>query len=148
MDAPPFLQKLEVSDWLRFRAIYLRAMDDSPEAFTATLLREEQQPESLWRKRMEQGAVFVFSDGEKDVAFTMILGLAEGDVGLGLWVSPDLRGRGLGSALLDAVLLEASEAGVRRVLLNVADSHLVLRWKEETGSNKGANEQKILGIFA
>jgi len=25
-----------------------------------------------------EGAVFVFSDGEKDVAFTMILGLAEG----------------------------------------------------------------------
>ena len=27
MDAPPFLQKLEVSDWLRFRAIYLRSLD-------------------------------------------------------------------------------------------------------------------------
>lgn len=66
----------------------------------------------------------------------------QGDVGLGLWVSPDLRGRGLGSALLDAVLLEASEAGVRRVLLNVADSHLVLRWKEETGSKKGAMKKR------
>lgn len=55
----------------------------------------------------------------------------QGDVGLGLWVSPDLRGRGLGSALLDAVLLEARGAGVRRVLLNVADSPL--GWNGEKG---------------
>ena len=86
----------------------------------------------------------------------------QGDVGLGLWVSPDLRGRGLGSALLDAVLLEARGAGVCRVLLNVADSPL--GWNGEKGEGldsmpclalerrnrfkKGCHEQKILGIFA
>ena len=37
------------------KSVFSGAMEDSPEAFTATLLREEQQPESRWRKRMEQG---------------------------------------------------------------------------------------------
>jgi ribosomal protein S18 acetylase RimI-like enzyme len=122
------IERMQPDGWQRVRAVRLRALADAPDAFGTTLAEDEARPLAVWRTRLEapEAATFVAIVDGLDV------GLAvgrphdgrEAAAGLfGMWVAPGCRGRGVGDALVDAVIAWAQAGGYRRVLLDVADDN-------------------------
>jgi len=96
-------------EWLRFRELRLRALEDAPDAFGSTLEREREHGEAEWRAWMTgwddaTAAVSVVEEEGRWVG--VAVGVLDGD-GVAhlysMWVEPAARGRGLGHALVDAV---------------------------------------------
>lgn len=114
------------ADWARARAIRLRALADTPDAFTATLAEEAPQPDAFWIARAARDDVSTFLasvDGD-DVGLCVLAPYGDDPRAHGLfsvWVAPSARGRGVGDALLRAVAERARELGAARVLLDVGD---------------------------
>jgi GNAT superfamily N-acetyltransferase len=102
-------------DWRGLRELRLRALEESPDAFLATLAEAQARTDEEWRDWVTSGAIFV------DDAFGGMAGgfvTDEGDVMLwGMWVAPDRRGSGLAEALARAVIEWARAEGVTRVVL-------------------------------
>ena len=123
------IEQASPDDWRRFRAVRLRALADSPDAFGTTLAEDEARPGSEWRSRLENPEVaqFIASDAVGNDTGMVVgapwVGL-ESTAGLfGMWVAPEARGLGLGGALVDRVIGWARGAGFVRVLLDVADQN-------------------------
>jgi ribosomal protein S18 acetylase RimI-like enzyme len=102
LDVVSRLRRLGPDDWETFRGIRLRALADSPDAFSSTLDREHGFDERDWRQRLI-GPVYVVEDpdpvsvgGAFDIAGTPHV--------WGMWTDPDHRGRGHARRILDAVL--------------------------------------------
>jgi ribosomal protein S18 acetylase RimI-like enzyme len=112
---------------LTFRDLRLRALQDSPNAFSSTYARESQFMEEDWNARAEQ------LDGERGIGFLatddgiacgMGIGLRSQDDArsadlLAMWVSPEHRRCGIGRKLVDAVLAWALRRGVHVIRLMV-----------------------------
>lgn len=96
------LRRLGADDWEDFRAIRLRSLADSPDAFGSTLAREQGFTEDDWRRRLG-GPVYVVDDP----APVAIGGIFDHD-GVphvwGMWTDPAHRGRGQARAILDALI--------------------------------------------
>ena len=107
------IRPVRAEEWAELRAIRLRALADSPDAFGSTYAEESGRPDDFWMARAQQS-----SSGEDRVTFIAAgdsgwVGLAVGSVGegaagraglFGLWVDPASRGSGAGRALVDAVV--------------------------------------------
>ncbi|MEZ4410998.1 MAG: GNAT family N-acetyltransferase [Polyangiales bacterium] len=117
------------ADWARVRAIRLRALADTPDAFTATLAQEAPQPDAFWIGRAAREVVSTFLasvDGE-DLGLCVLAPYGDDPRTLGLfsvWVAPTARGRGVGDALLRAVVDRARSLSATRVLLDVGDHNV------------------------
>lgn len=91
-------------NWRDIRAIRLRSLTDSPDAFTSTLHRESTYDEQKWRELASSGRWFVADDGG-------LVGVAVGVVGwsgdsgkrelVGMWVESSHRGLGVARQLLE-----------------------------------------------
>ena len=99
-----------------FRDVRLRALEESPDAFAASLEEELALAEPSWLRRLEpdSGAVFLGLEGERGVGMAGIF--LRPDEGAsaqiwGMWVDPALRGGGLARQLLDAALDWAGARG-------------------------------------
>lgn len=125
----PLVRRLRRDEWRAYRALRLRALLDSPDSFGSTFDHERLRPDREWAERVAAGA-----RSESDLPLVGALG---GDlVGLAwgairsskpdtarvsqMWVAPESRSRGLGAALLFAIVDWARESRVRRVSLRVA----------------------------
>lgn len=108
------VRSLGVDDWQDYRAIRLRALRESPEAFVATLADEEAEPEEFWRTRMERSRRLLASRG-REVLGVVSVGTAAQDERagelFGLWVRPEARGTGVATALVRAAEVAAVKAG-------------------------------------
>ena len=102
-------------------ALRLSALADAPMAFGSTLAREEAFPKQVWQERAERGAsradrvTFI---AERDGEWIGLSGGLAKDpddpndprpVLVGMFVAPTARGRGVGVALVDAVIAWAWE---------------------------------------
>ncbi|MFI5284343.1 MAG: GNAT family N-acetyltransferase [Candidatus Dormibacterales bacterium] len=102
----------------------LAALKDAPYAFGSTYEREIVAPQDNWRERLAKRAQFVARlDGE-------VAGTAGGYVSdegitelISMWVSPGARGRGVGDALVDAVVAWAHEENKPALRLWVASGN-------------------------
>ncbi len=98
------------------RALRLRALADAPLAFGSTLTREASFTDDVWQERARRGA-----SGTEGVTFvaeldTRWVGIATGlpedpdmpddprPALVGMFVGPEARGRGIGAALVSAVV--------------------------------------------
>lgn len=96
------LRRLGPDDWEAFRKIRLRALGDSPDAFSSTLARERDFAEADWRDRLT-GSVYVVADPEP----VAVGGTFDNDGTLhvwGMWTDPAHRGRGHARTILDALI--------------------------------------------
>lgn len=117
-------------DWRECRALRLRALADSPGAFASTLERESAFPDRVWRRRLITGFQLLAFEGES------IVGTATGipdrrerrarEV-VAMWVDPDARGRGVGSALIEGLAAWARAASASALTLWVADQNHTAR---------------------
>lgn len=108
----------------RLRAVRLAALGDAPDAFGGTLADAAARPREQWRQQIVELATFVAVLDGRDVGMVRAAPHpTEPGTGelLSLWVGPDVRGRGVGEALVDVVVAWARDEGLRRVVLEVGD---------------------------
>lgn len=128
------------------RDVRLRALSYSP-VLADHLARESAADESFWRGRAAKGAA-----GSETGTFVAdssdgFVGIVDGflapdrrtvDIG-GMWVSPDRRRSGIGSALLDAVCDWGRARGARTAALWVRDANADARVLYEHAGFKPAD---------
>lgn len=130
------IRRLEAHEWREYRAIRLRALADSPDAFGSTLAIEEIRADSIWAERLaiaanapDQIPLVAQQSGH-------LVGLVWGRVNADspltaqvyqMWVAPECRGQGCGAMLLDTLISWAQKTTAEFVALSVtiADSAAV-----------------------
>jgi GNAT superfamily N-acetyltransferase len=114
-------------DWAASKAIRLRALADAPDAFASTLERELEFDDTVFRTRLEDAATFFAVDAQG-----MFLGSVTGiddrhELGgrevVAMWVAPEVRRRGVGAALIRAVIDWARRGGAPSIALWVANGN-------------------------
>lgn len=120
------IERLGGEQWTRGRDLRMRALRDAPDAFWATADEEAALSPAQWRARLERPVgvtvVAVVDGTDAGLAVGAPHHDAPDDAGLyALWVAPGSRGRGVGDALVAAVVAWARSAGHRRLRLEVAD---------------------------
>ena len=127
-------ERLRPTDAAQYRALMLDAYASQPDAYTSTVAERESLPLDWWRARI----------AERDAPAEMVLGIRIdgrwcGLAGLqfearerrrhqallfGMWVTPVARRRGVGMALVQAVLAQAAaRPAIEVVHLTVADGN-------------------------
>jgi GNAT superfamily N-acetyltransferase len=108
------IRRICPDEGLQLRALRLRALADAPMAFGSTLVREQAFAEAVWHERAAGGAAgterVTFIAQEDTQWVGLATGLAEdpdklghGPMLAGMFVDPVWRGKGVGSALVEAV---------------------------------------------
>ena len=126
---PYQIRKLQSADWDLLRIVRLRALADSPDAFSTRLAEDQALGESEWRSRAGDESVAQYLAISPDgTGLGMAVGARhtgyEKAAGLfGMWVAPEVRGRGIGRSLVMAVVDWARQAGYVRILLDVGDAN-------------------------
>lgn len=119
------LRRLTAADWRIFRELRLEALAEAPYAFGSTLEAEQMLTEADWRKRLGNRVQFVaYLDGG---SAGTVAGIRSDDPAVAelvsMWVRPQARGRGVGSALVKVILDWASEQGCSEVRLWVSEGN-------------------------
>ncbi|MET9230606.1 GNAT family N-acetyltransferase [Lentzea sp. NPDC003310] len=116
------IQQLTPDAWTLWRDVRLEALASDPGGFGSTLAREQAYTEADWRESVGRGLKFVALAPEP----AGLVGAAETPGGLELysmWVRSSHRGRGVGEALVRAVLTAAAGEGWKLVRLRVYDDN-------------------------
>ena len=108
-----------------FKDVRLRALQDSPTAFSSTYAKESAFPDEEWRKRAvrwssDGSAIFLAMDG--DLGCGMIGAYEESEERaqvVSMWVAPEARRAGVGMKLVDAAVDWARSRGMRELKLMV-----------------------------
>ena len=113
------VRPLGADDWERYRSVRLTALQESPDAFVASLEDESAEPEEFWRARMERSTRLLAERAGEPVGIASV-GPAEEDEPdtaqlFGLWVSPEARGTGVATALVRAGARAAAASGKRQL---------------------------------
>ena len=118
------IERLRAGDGERLRAIRLRSLRDSPDAFATTFADAATLGLEHWNRQPEQLATFIATERGTD------LGLVRGALPdhpqdaaylVSMWVAPEGRRQGIGSALVDTVVQWARAEGMTRLLLDVSE---------------------------
>jgi ribosomal protein S18 acetylase RimI-like enzyme len=119
------LERLTSGDWQRLRKLRLRALVDAPGAFSGTYAEAEARPQESWVQQLEMPTFVAVRDGD-DVGMVRCARDArdEGTAWLmSMWVAPEARRSGIGSALVDAIIEYARSRRLTRLVLDVADDN-------------------------
>jgi GNAT superfamily N-acetyltransferase len=111
----------------RLRAIRLRALADTPDAFGATSDQEAALRFQDWQHRLERYAIFVAAAADgSDIGIALgVRHKTLGDTALlrSMWVAPQMRRQGVAAALVDCVIEWARSEGFCRLILDVVESN-------------------------
>ena len=122
------LVRLTADEWPRLRALRLRSLLDSPDAFGATYEEALARKPDGWMQQVRDLPCFVaVCDDHGDVGLVRYLPDKERrDTAwlISMWVAPDARRLGVGGLLIDAIIDHARAEGVARLLLEVADHNV------------------------
>ena len=145
---------MRAGEWRRLRDVRLDALADSPEAFITTLAEARSFPDSLWRDRATAGAygdeqaTMIAIEGTRTVG--MAVGIDRSTVATGVvaivsvFVSADVRHRGVGRSLMAAVEAWAEGIGATTTSLWVVDGNDVARgFYESLGYTATLDRQRI-----
>ena len=125
-----------MDDWQALRDIRLAALRDAPDAFASTYAEQAAFEETEWRQRIARGGTFLAFVPEADASDVPEADASEpaglaggyqqgpGTVGLiSMFVRPRARGRGVGEALIAAVLDWARTRNATSVHLWVTETN-------------------------
>jgi ribosomal protein S18 acetylase RimI-like enzyme len=138
----PRVEQLSLPLIEQFKAVRLRALQDTPTAFGSTYAKESALSDSEWRKRVDtwNGPDAVCYLGTDDGAACGIIAgyLDKNDPRIAwvasMWVAPTHRRTGLGTMLMDAVKSWAYTLGAAELRLMVTSNNLVaMRFYERCG---------------
>lgn len=120
------IHQVTPDDWELWRDVRLEALGADPGGFGSTLAREEAFTEADWRRTLEDGPRFVALDPDP-AGLVGAFGKPSGLYLYSMWVRSSHRGRGIGEALVRAVLAWAADQGWKLVRLQVYDDNLPAR---------------------
>lgn len=143
------IRRLTAPDWQTYRAIRLRALEDSPDAFAATLTEQLARPDAAWADRIalaatspdeialiaeREGAPVGLAWAKADASDTAVAELFQ------VWVAPEVRGKGIATRLLRAAIDWARARGFSTMTLGVTegDTPAVRLYLREGFRNDGA----------
>ncbi len=148
------VRRLHHDEWRELRQIRLEALRDSPEAFFTPLPEAEAYPDSLWQDRARMAALgddqatAIAIDGPRFVGMTT--GLLRPDVTpdvvavVSVFVSPEVRRRGVGAAMLSVIEQWAARCGASQTSLWVVETNdSALRFYESVGYRATTDRQKV-----
>lgn len=156
MEDSTIIRTLAPHEWPTWRAIRLRALADSPDAFGSTLADEEARPAQAWAERLSAAAVsgqdyplVAECDGapaglvwaKVDSADASVVNIFQ------MWVAPECRGRGVAAVLLRAAIAWAKSKKASAVHLGVTcgNSPAVQLYLREGFVNDGAPQPRRQG---
>lgn len=100
------VRALGEDEWERYRSVRLSALEDSPEAFVATLDEEKGYDEEFWRARMRRSRRLLAEVDGVPVGVASVGQTSEENPDIaelfGLWVAPASRGTGVATQLVQA----------------------------------------------
>jgi len=120
--------ELSTSDWSEYKSIRLNSLQDSPDSFGSTYEIEAAFTMEQWKSRLSVSPVTHDSLALAAVADKSFIGLVSCVIHTSdsksahlyqMWVSPNYRGMGVGTALIDRAKKWAASSGVRKLLLSV-----------------------------
>jgi ribosomal protein S18 acetylase RimI-like enzyme len=116
---------LEPGDWHVLRTIRLRALADSPRAFTSHYLREARWNEHEWRRRFDVTRWIVAVDDGEVIGLAGLVDCHPEDPHHieSIWVAPTHRNRGVFRVLLDSMIEIARRAGLTELWLWVLEDN-------------------------
>jgi GNAT superfamily N-acetyltransferase len=128
MARTPSIRPFMADEWRTYKALRLRALTDSPDAFGATLAGEEARTDTEWANRLQSGADQRWNLALVAEVDTKPIGLAWGRIEKSnpdvanvyqMWVAPAHRQSGVGRLLLERIIAWAQAMKVRRIALSV-----------------------------
>jgi ribosomal protein S18 acetylase RimI-like enzyme len=121
------IRRIRADDWRRHRALRLEMLTDTPIAYGETLAHARGRPKEFWLSRAAEhvgsvtSAQWVVDAGDRLVGTMSCFADTSGRVHVvGVYLSPEYRGRGLLDCLFDAVRHWARERYVIAFVLRVA----------------------------
>jgi len=109
------VRALGEDEWEQYRSVRLSALEESPEAFVATLDEEKAFDEDLWRARMRRSRRLLAEVDGRPVGVASLGRVSDENPRVaelfGLWVSPAARGTGVATSLVQAGADTARGAG-------------------------------------
>ena len=125
------LRRLHLLDAPAYRAFRLRGLREHPDAFTSSHEEEALRPLADTERRLAASGTEKLWGAFVDGAMAGMVGLSRETRAknrhkaalVGLYVADEFTGRGLGGALVQAVLQDARASGVELVILTVTDSN-------------------------
>ena len=123
---PALITPLTADEWALFRALRLRALAESPDAFSPTLAETEQIDETTWRDiaaRFASGrGVLLIARPDFGLMSATIDKHNIGHIGA-MWVSPEARDRRIGAQLLDLGISHLETQGASIIELSVTETN-------------------------
>ena len=122
------VERMTPEGWERVRAVRLRALLDTPDAFGRRHAEEVDRAPEIWQERLASQTVMTYLavvDG-LDLGIIAVADYEgkEGAAGIfSLWAAPEVRGSGAASRLIETAIEWARTGGFTRVLLDVADEN-------------------------
>ena len=125
------LETVSVANAMVFKEVRLRALSADPSAFGSTYAEESRLTDAEWVdlavQRTSEGSTvrLAFVD---DAACGIVGAFFEGSDRtsarlVSMWVAKEMRGRGIGEALVDAAIAWAMECGARTMVLTVTSNN-------------------------
>lgn len=138
------IRPIDADDWRAFRELRLQALREAPHAYSSTLAdwQGDRDTEQRWRGRLT-GVPFNVIAYLDDAPAEIVSGTALNSTGavelISLWVAAFARGRGVGDALIDAVVRWATEQGGGSVALQVVpnNEHAIALYRRHGFANGG-----------
>ncbi|MBU4213405.1 MAG: GNAT family N-acetyltransferase [Actinobacteria bacterium] len=123
------VRRVSEDEWPMVRVVRLRALTEGSPVSAAVLAREQRFTEQHWRSRIRTSATWVGFDEDQEPRGIVSMINEPGSPAddrhvVGLWVAQEVRRRGLGWALLDAVRAAAGLEGATTLSVWVADGDL------------------------
>ncbi len=118
------IERLPVDAWERLRSVRLAALAQAPEAFGSTYAGCVLWEPGQWREQLETIATFIAVIDGADVGMVRGVESERSDAAvylISMWVAPEARRRGVGGALIAAVIGWARGLGKAEVLLHARD---------------------------
>jgi GNAT superfamily N-acetyltransferase len=141
------VRRAVIGDEEVLRTVRLRALSDSPGAFSSTYERELARTTEDWRRWLAPPATFLLeADGE---ACGMVAGLRDAEDSsvvhlMAMWVHTDHRGTGAADALVSSVKAWAAEVGATQVRLKVVEGNERARRCYERAGFRATGRQGVL----
>lgn len=120
------VQRLSEDETDRLIRVRLAALADSPGAFGTTHAEASSWGPDEWTHQLITLATFVAVVDGRDVGIVRGLPVdspAQSAYLISMWVAPDARGRGVGDALVDAVIEWAGCQGLSSLFLDVREDN-------------------------
>ena len=124
------IRRLTLTDAPTYRALRLRSFREHPEAFTTSYEELEQQSFADTEKRFASPQLKLWGAFDNGVLLGYVGLDRETRVKcrhkatlIGMYVAPEQSGRGIGRALVEALLADARESGLELIVLTVTQGN-------------------------